>query len=253
MKHISLFSGIGGIDLAAEWAGFTTILFVEKDPLCQKVLQKHWPGVPIIGDVKDVKGNETEGAITLITGGFPCQPFSTAGERKGQADDRFLWPEMFRVISEVRPHWIVAENVTGILSMGGIDVLSNLESCGYETTSFLIPACSLGARHKRNRVFFVAHNNSQRGARTKGVSQGGGNLGNSRDTNHNHNEGRIQTKGEAEIQNRFDCEPRVGRMVPRSANGVDRLRSLGNAVVPQQVYPILKAIADIENYEGEQR
>ncbi|GAI01857.1 unnamed protein product, partial [marine sediment metagenome] len=127
------------------------------DEYCQKVLRKHWPDVPIIGDIKDVKGEEYRGAATLITGGFPCQPVSVAGKRKGKADDRWLWPEMFRVIKDVKPPWVVGENVDGIIRLGLEDVLVDLEGEGYEVRVFNIPACGVYAPHRRYRVFIVAN------------------------------------------------------------------------------------------------
>ena len=157
MTHVSLFSGIGGLDLAAEWAGFDTVLFCEKDPYCQKVLARHWPGVPIIDDIRSVKRESISGAVDVISGGFPCQPFSHAGKRGGTGDDRYLWPQMLRVIRELKPRWVVAENVPGLLSIdAGLvfeTVLSGLEALGYET----YPACGVGAPHRRDRVFIVAH------------------------------------------------------------------------------------------------
>ncbi|MBA7591749.1 hypothetical protein ES708_33912 [subsurface metagenome] len=223
LTHISLFTGIAGIDLAAEWAGFKTILFVEKDSYCQKVLNKHWPDVPIMGDIRDatkekilaytsnrcksregphqtdrcggdrsreaaqilqIQGTEPtkeQPAITLITGGFPCQPVSQAGKRRGKADDRWLWPEMLRVISEVRPTWVVAENVTGLLTMGFDNCLSGLESEGYETIPFVIPACGVNAPHRRDRIFIVGYSkcngyqdgHSEAGGKVRGGEQGG--------------------------------------------------------------------------------
>ncbi len=142
--HIDLFSGFA---LAAHWAGFTTEVFCEQDPFCQRVLRHHWPAVPLVSDIREFDGRAY----------FPCQPFSTAGKRGGRADDRFLWPEMLRVIREGRPHWIVGENVPGIINMALDDVLSDLENEGYATQALLIPACSVNAPHKRERVWIIAH------------------------------------------------------------------------------------------------
>jgi len=160
LTHIDLFSGIGGFTLAAEWAGFKTIVFCEKEKFCQKVLKKHWPEIPIIEEIRDFDGAKYRGAA-LLTGGFPCQPFSVAGQQKGKKDDRYLWPEMLRVIDEAKPHWILAENVPGIFRMALDTVLADLESKGYATGTFIIPACGLNAPHRRNRIWIVANSRCQ--------------------------------------------------------------------------------------------
>jgi len=164
MTHIDLFSGIGGFALAARWTGFETVVFCEKDEFCQKALKKYWSEVPIIPEIRDFDGTKWREA-TLLTGGFPCQPFSVAGQRRGKEDDRYLWPEMFRVIKEAKPRWIIAENVTGIIKMALGQVLSDLESIGYdfprdhEGTPVVpvIPACGLNAPHRRYRVWIIAY------------------------------------------------------------------------------------------------
>ncbi|MDD5338209.1 MAG: DNA (cytosine-5-)-methyltransferase [Dehalococcoidales bacterium] len=172
MKKLSLFSGIGGDDLASEWAGIETICFVEKDKYCQKVLKKHWPDIPIIEDVQDVtkeKVKEVTGQewIDIISGGFPCQPHSVAGERKGSLDERNLWPEFRRIVGEIKPRWVVAENVPGIFSsdsgrfFGGI--LSDLAEMGYSVGWCTFGAVDVGALHRRNRVFIVAHSKQSTG------------------------------------------------------------------------------------------
>ena len=173
MNHIDLFSGIGGFALAANWVGWDTIAFCEIDPFCQKVLKKHWPDVPIFDDIKTLTADEIKEKTgwdgsepTIISGGFPCQPYSTAGKRKGNADDRVLWLEMFRVIREVKPAWVVAENVRGLLSIeGGMvfeQVCADLEGEGYEVQPFIIPACAVNAPHRRDRVWIIAHANNRR-------------------------------------------------------------------------------------------
>ena len=160
MNHIDLFSGIGGFALAAHWAGFQTEVFCERDEFCQKVLHKHWPAAPIVDDIFRFDGTRHAGA-TLLTGGFPCQPYSCAGKKMGNEDDRALWPEMFRVIIECRPRWVVAENVPGIVDMALDGVLSDLENQGYEVGTMVIPACAVNAPHRRDRVWIVAHHARQ--------------------------------------------------------------------------------------------
>jgi len=163
MNALSLFSGIGGIDLACEWVGIKTVAFCEREPFCQKVLRKHWPEVPIYDDVCTMTKERLEsdgidcGTIDLIHGGYPCQPFSVAGKRRGAEDDRHLWPEYFRLVQEIRPRWVVGENVAGHVSLGLDDVLSDLESEGYEAIPIVLPACAVYASHRRDRVFIVAY------------------------------------------------------------------------------------------------
>lgn len=165
MKHLDLFSGIGGFALAARWMGWTTVQFVEIDSFCHKVLSKNFPNVPIHDDIKIFRGTGLQGTIDIITGGFPCQPYSIAGERKGKEDDRHLWPEMLRVIGEVQPTYVVGENVYGLLNWsGGLvfdEVQSDLENLGYSVTPFVLPACGVNAPHKRDRVWFVAHTSGE--------------------------------------------------------------------------------------------
>ena len=155
MTHISLFTGIGGLDIAAEEAGFTTVLQVEKDPYCLKVLNKRWPHVPKCEDIRSFNGKPYRGAITLISGGFPCQPWSRAGLRKGAADDRDLWPEYFRLVQEIRPTVICGENVAGFSDLGLSRTVTQMESEGYQVQWFNIPACGVGALHQRARIFIV--------------------------------------------------------------------------------------------------
>jgi DNA (cytosine-5)-methyltransferase 1 len=154
--HLDLFSGIGGFALAAKWNGFRTVAFCDNEPYAQAVLRKHWPDVPIHKDIREVRG-ELYAGITLLTGGFPCQPFSVAGKQRGKTDDRYLWPEMLRVIREAGPTWIVGENVAGIVNMALDQVHADLEAEGYEVESVIIPACAVDAPHKRDRVWIVAH------------------------------------------------------------------------------------------------
>lgn len=165
MNKLSLFSGIGGIDLAAHWAGMKTVAFCEREPFPQKVLQKHWPGVPIYDDVCTLTAEKLKEdgiigpgrTIDIISAGYPCQPESLAGERKGEEDDRWLWPEVHRLLQEVGPRWFVGENVFGHVSMGLDIVLSDLENINYTAEAIIIPAAAVGAPHRRDRVIVLAH------------------------------------------------------------------------------------------------
>lgn len=171
MKQIGLFAGIGGFELAARWVGWETIAVSEIDPFCQKVLQYHFPGAQLHGDIKTTNFTEYRGQCDIITGGFPCQPFSTAGKRRGTADERYLWPEMLRVIDEVKPRWVIGENVRGLVNWdGGLvfdTVCTELENIGYEVQPFIIPACGVNAPHRRDRIWFIA-NATSNDCRNKG-------------------------------------------------------------------------------------
>ncbi|NOY60443.1 MAG: DNA (cytosine-5-)-methyltransferase [Calditrichaeota bacterium] len=241
MRMLDLFSGIGGFSLAAQWTWgneLEIVQFVEKDKFCQKVLKKHWPDVPICDDIRKFKGDKYAETIDLITGGFPCQPFSVAGKRKGKEDDRWLWPEMFRVIREVRPRWVIGENVAGIINLGLDEVLSDLESEGYEVQTFIIPACAVGAWHRRDRVWIVAN------------AEGSG-----RDEKQITDTFVSRIESSREI-GRFYCEtrseqwlsePGINRVANGIPNRVDRLRALGNAIVPQVAHVIMQVIKEIDH------
>lgn len=275
--HLSLFSGIGGLDLAAEWAGFRTAGQCEYADYPAKVLEKHWPDVPLWRDIRTLTKEsfyERTGLRTadVISGGFPCQPFSTAGKRRGREDDRYLWPEMVRVIKELRPAWVVGENVAGIISLALDDILSDLEAEGYKTRAFLIPACAVGALHQRYRVAIVAHSD----CRGRAGSEAGIPCFNKKWNNTPQEQSRRTELYEivpgSKTFSNTDCrgrkrkrlsgekgrprtagggwwkiEPGVGRVADGISCRVDRLKGLGNAVVPQQFYPIFQAIAEIEN------
>ncbi len=161
MNHASLFSGIGGFDLAAEWMGWTNVLHCERDPFCQRVLQYHFPNAKTYNDVKTFDGTEWRGRVDILTGGFPCQPYSSAGKRLGKDDERHLWPEMCRIISEVAPAYVVGENVRGLLNWnGGVvfeEVCADLEAMGYEVWTGILPAAGVGAPHRRDRIWWVAY------------------------------------------------------------------------------------------------
>lgn len=166
LKHIGLFEGIGGFSLAACWAGWETVAWCEWNEFCQRVLKHHFPEAEGFGDITKTSFLKYANKIDILTGGFPCQPYSLAGKRLGKGDDRHLWPEMLRAIQEIQPTWVVGENVRGIVNWnGGLvfdEVQSDLEAEGYEVTPFLLPACSVDAPHKRDRVWFVAYSGGKR-------------------------------------------------------------------------------------------
>lgn len=313
LTHLSLFSGIGGIDLAAEWAGFATIGQCEFADYQNMVLKQHWPDVPRWKDIRSLTGEsfyEKTGRTTvdLISGGFPCQPFSVAGKQKGKGDDRYLWPEMLRVIREIKPTWVLGENVPGILQIAATDVVSELEREGFECVLFDFEAAAVGALHRRERIFFVGyakHNGLsadevnrifiETGCRGEKRQEKASQFkGTNRRTNHaalaNDNclryEGSFGLKdakssetffkplcddggngkwrsGEIKpelggmvdgvpdwVDGYWEAEPTVERtIVDKIPNRTSRIKSLGNAVVPKQVYPILSAISFLQQEE----
>lgn len=235
MNVLSLFSGIGGLDLAAEWAGMRTVAFCERDKFCQKVLRKHWPGVKIFDDVTTLKGSDLDEPVGLIAGGFPCQPYSLAGKKLGRDDDRHLWPEYRRLIEELGPSWVVGENVVGIVNLELDNVLADLESMGYAARAFDIPASAVGAFHERRRIAIVAHSKRQR-------QQGSWRREPVRHSASN------PYREASWIVDAFQRKalPYVCRRHDGIPANMDAIRALGNAVNPYQAYPIFKAIADIE-------
>ena len=164
MNHGSLFSGIGGFDLAAEWMGWNNIFHCEIEPFPRKILNYHFPNSITYEDIKQTDFSIHRGQIDILTGGFPCQPYSAAGQRKGKEDERHLWPEMLRVIREIQPRWVVGENVLGLVNWSeGLvfeEVQLDLEAEGYEVQAFVLPASAKNAPHRRDRVWFVAYSNS---------------------------------------------------------------------------------------------
>jgi DNA (cytosine-5)-methyltransferase 1 len=186
MKHGSLFSGIGGFDLAADWMGWENIFHCEIAEFPRKILNHYWPNADCHEDIKKTDFTKYYGTVDIISGGFPCQPYSAAGKRLGKEDDRHLWPEMLRVIREVKPQWVVGENVRGLLNWNGgmvfHEVCSDLENIGYEVQAFIIPASGINAPHQRERLWIVAHTDNTRtnngmqsnGERNKNDEQRGG-------------------------------------------------------------------------------
>lgn len=300
MTHGSLFSGIGGFDLAAQRVGWKNIFQVEIEEKACKILQKHFPDTQRYADIKDFDGRQYAGHIDIISGGFPCQPFSAAGKRKGSADDRAIWFEMFRVVSEIRPRWVVAENVSGLLTieqgMAFERVCTDLESEGYTVQSFIIPACAVGAPHRRNRVWIVAHQNTnsstdggieaqrrQKQYRHAGATdeiQTSPNTNNRRQTEQEQQTarceqynctspntvgGKLQESRRRQLLNtkhniQHNLQPfwrrswlEVATELCRVDDGLpgrlDRLKHLGNAIVPQVAEVIFSAINEYEGIE----
>jgi DNA (cytosine-5)-methyltransferase 1 len=161
MTHGSLFSGIGGFDIAAEWCGWENVFQCENSAFCQRVLKYFFKDVILYEDIKKTNFKKHRGTIDVISGGFPCQPFSNAGKRKGTEDNRYLWPEMLRVIRDVQPSWVIAENVYGLLTqqrgMVFEQVCADMENAGYEVQPFIVPACAVDAPHRRDRIWIVAN------------------------------------------------------------------------------------------------
>jgi DNA (cytosine-5)-methyltransferase 1 len=312
LKHLDLFSGIGGFSLGLEEAGLVeTIAFCDYEPYCQKILKKHWPKVPIYNNIKELNYEtlKQDGIkdIDIITGGYPCQPFSVAGKQRAEKDPRHLWPEMFRLIKECRPTWVIGENVSGHIKLGLDTVISDLESEGYSTRTFNIPASGVGALHQRQRIWIISHTNEhgshqekrneteqssdwekdrvsiRNGSSTitdpncKDVHQQQGNirsssnkfikedfggvrkiLSSTEDVAHTNSEGTQKLGQHNEMgsrvfenssksytssnkigkENWWGFEPRVGRVVDGIPDRVDRIKCLGNSVVPQIPYLI---------------
>ena len=286
MRHGSLFSGIGGFDLAAEWMGWENIFHCEWNEFGQKILKYYWPKAESFSDITKSCFKKYNGTIDIISGGFPCQPYSQAGKRKGKADDRHLWPEMLRAIREVQPRWVIGENVSGLLNWNGGLVLdeikADLEAAGFEVfPPLVLPACSVNAPHRRDRVWIIAHSYDN-----------GRKLVNRKDEKHS-SKGREYALGNtiqvseptiANIDNidNIGCEGRIERLQATQENGhgkkdsfggqlrpswegnglpspticgvddgipnrVDRIKALGNAIVPQVAYQIFKTIEQYEN------
>lgn len=287
MTHGSLFSGIGGFDLASEWMGWENIFHCEWNPFGQKVLKHYWPNSISYNDITQTDFSIHRGKIDILTGGFPCQPYSTAGKRLGKADERHLFPEMLRCIKEIKPRWIIGENVRGLVSWNGgmvfNEVCDDLEREGYEVQSFLIPAASVNAPHRRDRIWFVAHSNNKGRSDEFGKIQSKdgeipkwNNDAESCDTNKFNvaNSDKIRLSSEMENgklgrQFRFTecnkynkwnsfsikssiCGEDDG--IPKELDSItiskwrkESLMAYGNAIVPQVVYQIFKTIEQYEN------
>jgi len=307
LQHLDLFSGIGGFSLGLEEIGLVeTVAFCDFDKYCQQILKKHWPSVPIFSDIKELtyeklKANGINN-IDIITGGYPCQPFSVAGNKKGEQDPRHLWPEYFRLVQECRPTWVIGENVGGHIKLGLDTVLKDLESEGYSARTFSISASSIGANHKRERVWIVANSNDRLSKQSNEEVRTGRNTfdnGNSDMANSSSerlerhrrehelredseegevsrssedvaNSERIRQQGPGKPigssntetnsngktswfnhgsereEGWWDVEPNVGRVAHGIPNRVDRLKSLGNSLIPHIPYYIGQSIIQSE-------
>ncbi|WP_302104903.1 DNA cytosine methyltransferase [Polycladomyces zharkentensis] len=292
---LDLFSGIGGFSLAAHWAGIKTVAFCEIDPYCRQVLSRHWPQVPIYKDVREITRErlEKDGVIDddrtigLICGGPPCQPFSVAGKKRGINDERHLWPEMYRIVRELRPPWVLIENVVGFVKLALDLIIDDLENEDYETRTFIIPACAVGAPHRRDRVWIVAHTSRELSHRSRQTRQGWPEYPDGGETVADTKSERWEKFNSPTVNERLGLDPgsgdqersfrqtqrRMGRSTdglsdwldghrwpaafgsvqhdwepPRVATGVTnrvpRLKALGNAIVPQVAYQILRAIRE---------
>ena len=286
LRYGSLFSGIGGIDLGMDMAGFECAWQVEIDDYCRQILDKHWPRVPKYKDIYEVKGKEIE-PVDILCGGFPCQPVSVAGKRGGVNDERWLWDEFYRLICELRPRWVVAENVTGLFSANSgrafAGVLRNLAESGYDAVWDVYPAGGpggVGAPHRRERVFLVAHTDRSKQAKKSGdvrevsgvsevnrqdistVVSGGSSedvantdkkrLQRSKETRDVEGKGQDGQKYIARCNKgaeQWAVEPNVGRVANGVPNRVDRLKTLGNAVVPEVAYKVARMIYEYTEKE----
>jgi len=285
MRHVDLCSGIGGFSLGFEWAGLSSpVLFCDIEEWSRKILAKHWPDVPIAEDVKEL-ANDPDGLVPdcdILTAGYPCQPFSLAGERRGTEDDRHIWPYIFSIIQTKRPSWCVFENVYGHVSMGLDEVLSDLEGQGYAARPFIVPACAADAPHRRDRVWIIGRNlansNSPRlqGSEKARDTQGSGQRckeqlarrsevrtmanANSKRQQGQRPQGNAsnqEANGEGQAAQSFNGslrdfwlpEPAVGRVANGIPRRVDRLKGLGNAIVPQIAQRIGQTILQVNAQE----
>jgi len=292
MTHASLFSGIGGFDLAAEWLGWDNIFHCEWNPFGQRVLAHHFPNSKSYNDITKTDFTIHRGQIDVLSGGFPCQPYSMVGKRLGKEDERHLWPEMLRTIKEVKPTWVVGENVLGIVNWGGggvfNDVQVDLENQGYEVQAYILPACSQNAPHRRDRVFFVAYSNNNANSidrrkikKKNGVSEINREKICSREFNGTSTIQRIDTNSN---KIRFSTEMENGKLarnfgftisnkrdswdsfptqspicggddgLPKELDSIsiskykkESIMAYGNAIVPQVVYEIFKAIQSFDD------
>jgi len=238
VRHLDLFSGIGGFALAARMVGgIKTIGFSEINTYASSILKQHWPDVPNLGDIRNVRGIKCD----LITGGFPCQDISRAGKRAGiTGAESGLWREMLRIINESRPRWVLGENVARLTSDGLVTVLQDLYQIGYDAEWHCVPAYAVGSPHERDRIWIVAYP-MQQGEAGRRTSRIGGWSGCKSEVRQDGWDG--ATKGNVQLW----AEPNVGRVAYGIPNGVDRINALGNAIVPQVAAEILRCMMRVDS------
>ncbi len=301
IKHISLFNGIGGFQLAAHWAGWENVAHCEIDEWCNKVVAQHFQKSKCYTDIKQFNAKEYANRIDVISGGFPCQPFSLAGKQRGKEDDRYLWPEMLRIIREVKPKIVIGENVAGIVELALDTVLSDLEGEGYKTEAFIIPACAINAPHRRDRVWIIAYtdnwwngwgqqqpesqqekiepNENTNSFRCNGeeweskseirgfgeFSTGNNeriyskpittNTESTRQQMCKNGQGKEQLRGSftRDLWQEWTTEPPICGMDNGIPNRVDRIKALGNAIVPQVAFEIMQNLNQIAALAAKER
>ena len=277
MAHVDLCSGIGGFALGFERAGLSKpVQFCDIEPWSRRVLSKHWPDVPIAEDVKELASDPDRNVFDcdILSAGYPCQPFSVAGNQKGAEDDRHIWPYIRKIVAHKRPTWCIFENVYGHIGLGLDEVLFDLESEGYASRTFVVPACGVDAPHRRDRLWIVANTDSARlqgqkwsrtpraqGQSSRYIAECGGNVadadsqrGRLRNPEWQNAEDAGQPSGNQRDNARgvgfWDVEPSICRVAHGIPKRVDRLRGLGNAIVPQIAQRIGETIKQIEGREG---
>jgi len=255
MRHGSLFSGIGGFDLASEWMGWDNVFHCEIDPFCQRVLKHHFPNATTHTNITDVNFRHYRGHIDIISGGFPCQPYSQAGRRRGSDDPRHLFPQMLRCIREIQPQWVVGENVHGIITWNDGEVFEDIHTQmgaeGYEMQSFVLPASSVGAPHQRNRTFFIGRNitHTDMFGCERRHKQGA-------TTGTTHKEERVETSDRTRIWETMPTQSPIcggDDGIPKRMDDItipkwrrESIKAYGNAVVPQLIFAIFQAIEETD-------
>lgn len=258
LKMLDLFSGIGGFSLAASWTGgIETVAFCEIEPYCQRVLKKHWPNVPIHSDIKELRGEDI-GSVDIVCGGFPCQPHSCAGKRLASNDERDLWSEYARIVCEIRPKWVVGENVEGLLSSESGRffgrILRDLALLRYRTEWHCFPSAAVGTGHFRNRTFLLAFNadllndcSFRKNKKFKEIAFSSGMYGQILCPKWEKDKSTGRPYIATRHREQFLHEPGICRVANGVPHRMDRLRGCGNAIVPQAAFPILQEIVDIES------